>query len=42
MTAEKLEKVKVTRIIDLIWKLRIWTDNPGQDLIEYPPTAKSQ
>ena len=23
------------RAIDLIWKLRIWTDNHGQDLIEY-------
>ena len=21
--------------IDLIWKLRIWADNHGQDLIEY-------
>jgi pilus assembly protein Flp/PilA len=23
------------RIVDLIWKLRIWTDSHGQDLIEY-------
>ena len=23
------------RIVDLIWKLRIWTDTHGQDLIEY-------
>jgi Flp pilus assembly pilin Flp len=22
-------------IFDLIWKARIWTDNHGQDLIEY-------
>jgi Flp pilus assembly pilin Flp len=22
-------------VINLIWKLRIWTDNHGQDLIEY-------
>ena len=22
-------------VIDLIWKLRIWTDTHGQDLIEY-------
>ena len=22
-------------VIDLMWKLRIWTDNHGQDLIEY-------
>ena len=23
------------KAIDLIWTLRIWTDNHGQDLIEY-------
>jgi Flp pilus assembly pilin Flp len=23
------------RVINLIWKLRIWTDRLGQDLIEY-------
>jgi pilus assembly protein Flp/PilA len=23
------------RIVNLIWKLRIWTDSHGQDLIEY-------
>jgi pilus assembly protein Flp/PilA len=23
------------RIVNLLWKLRIWTDNHGQDLIEY-------
>ena len=23
------------KVIDLLWKLRIWTDNHGQDLIEY-------
>lgn len=22
-------------VINLLWKLRIWTDNHGQDLIEY-------
>ena len=22
-------------IVNLLWKLRIWTDNHGQDLIEY-------
>ena len=22
-------------VIDLIWRLKIWTDNHGQDLIEY-------
>jgi pilus assembly protein Flp/PilA len=22
-------------LINLVWKLRIWTDNHGQDLIEY-------
>jgi pilus assembly protein Flp/PilA len=25
----------MTRIYNLIWKLRIWTDTHGQDLIEY-------
>jgi pilus assembly protein Flp/PilA len=29
-----LEKTMKTGI-DLIWKLRIWADNHGQDLIEY-------
>jgi pilus assembly protein Flp/PilA len=29
-----LEKTMKTGI-DLIWKLRIWADNDGQDLIEY-------
>jgi pilus assembly protein Flp/PilA len=23
------------KLINLMWKLRIWTDNHGQDLIEY-------
>jgi pilus assembly protein Flp/PilA len=23
------------KVVDLIWKLRIWTDTHGQDLIEY-------
>jgi pilus assembly protein Flp/PilA len=23
------------RIVDLVWKLRIWKDTRGQDLIEY-------
>jgi pilus assembly protein Flp/PilA len=23
------------KVINLIWKLRIWTDSQGQDLIEY-------
>ena len=23
------------RIVNLLWKLRIWTDTHGQDLIEY-------
>jgi Flp pilus assembly pilin Flp len=26
---------RMKKIINLIWKLRIWTDNHGQDLIEY-------
>lgn len=25
----------MTRIINLVWKLRIWNDQRGQDLIEY-------
>ena len=25
----------MTRITNLVWKLRIWKDNRGQDLIEY-------
>ena len=25
----------MTRITNLVWKLRIWTDKRGQDLIEY-------
>jgi pilus assembly protein Flp/PilA len=25
----------MTRITDLLWKLRIWRDTRGQDLIEY-------
>ncbi len=25
----------MTRILNLIWKLRIWADTHGQDLIEY-------
>ena len=25
----------MTRITNLIWKLRIWKDDSGQDLIEY-------
>jgi pilus assembly protein Flp/PilA len=25
----------VTRIINLLWKLRVWKDTRGQDLIEY-------
>ena len=28
-------KRKMTRITRLIWKLRIWKDTRGQDLIEY-------
>jgi pilus assembly protein Flp/PilA len=23
------------KVVDLVWKLRIWTDSHGQDLIEY-------
>ena len=26
---------EMTRVNHLIWKLRIWTDTQGQDLIEY-------
>jgi pilus assembly protein Flp/PilA len=26
---------KMTRITNLVWKLRIWKDTRGQDLIEY-------
>jgi pilus assembly protein Flp/PilA len=26
---------RMKKVIDLLWKLRIWTDNHGQDLIEY-------
>ena len=25
----------MNRIVNLVWKLRIWKDNRGQDLIEY-------
>jgi pilus assembly protein Flp/PilA len=25
----------MTRLVNFLWKLRIWTDNHGQDLIEY-------
>jgi pilus assembly protein Flp/PilA len=32
---KKLEKARVSRLINLIWKPRIWTDTHGQDLIEY-------
>jgi pilus assembly protein Flp/PilA len=34
MWAGEREK-KMNRILNLIWKLRIWTDTHGQDLIEY-------
>ena len=30
-----MEARKVTRIKNLVWKLRIWKDTRGQDLIEY-------
>jgi len=30
-----LEEKKMTRIANLVWKLRIWKDTKGQDLIEY-------
>jgi pilus assembly protein Flp/PilA len=26
---------RMKKVIDLLWTLRIWTDNHGQDLIEY-------
>jgi pilus assembly protein Flp/PilA len=29
------EKLRMTRIANLVWKLRIWKDTRGQDLIEY-------
>ena len=25
----------MTKVINLLWTVRIWTDNHGQDLIEY-------
>jgi pilus assembly protein Flp/PilA len=30
-----MEVKQMKKLINLIWKLRIWTDNHGQDLIEY-------
>ena len=30
-----MEERKMTRITNLVWKLRIWKDTRGQDLIEY-------
>jgi pilus assembly protein Flp/PilA len=30
-----MEARKMTRITNLVWKLRIWKDTRGQDLIEY-------
>lgn len=35
MSSQKLVKTKMKIVINLIWKLRIWTDTQGQDLIEY-------
>jgi pilus assembly protein Flp/PilA len=29
------EEKQMTRITNLVWKLRIWKDTRGQDLIEY-------
>lgn len=28
-------KISMKNIVNLVWKLRIWKDNKGQDLIEY-------
>jgi pilus assembly protein Flp/PilA len=33
--AGREEKSNMTRITNLVWKLRIWKDTRGQDLIEY-------
>jgi pilus assembly protein Flp/PilA len=33
--AGREEKQTMTRITNLVWKLRIWKDTRGQDLIEY-------
>jgi pilus assembly protein Flp/PilA len=30
-----MEVRKMTKITNLVWKLRIWKDTRGQDLIEY-------
>jgi pilus assembly protein Flp/PilA len=30
-----MEARKMTKITNLVWKLRIWKDTRGQDLIEY-------
>lgn len=30
-----MEASKMTKITNLVWKLRIWKDTRGQDLIEY-------
>jgi pilus assembly protein Flp/PilA len=32
---KKMEARKMKRITNLVWKLRIWKDTRGQDLIEY-------
>ena len=29
------KEINMTRITNLVWKLRIWKDTRGQDLIEY-------
>jgi|HubBroStandDraft_1064217.scaffolds.fasta_scaffold246476_1 Flp pilus assembly pilin Flp len=31
----RTERRQMKTIINLVWKLRIWADNDGQDLIEY-------
>jgi pilus assembly protein Flp/PilA len=31
----EIKEVRLRSLIMLLWKLRVWTDNHGQDLIEY-------
>ena len=35
VSTRKEEELKMTRITNLVLKLKIWTDKRGQDLIEY-------
>jgi pilus assembly protein Flp/PilA len=35
MSCEGEDKGKMNRVINVVWKLRLWKDTRGQDLIEY-------